>query len=175
MAIDIILLVLLAIACFKGVSRGLIVAVFSFLAVIIGLAAAIKLSVVVAGWLKNSTNLNKQWLPFLSFAIVIIAVALLVRLLAKLLQKSVESVMMGWLNRLGGVVFYVLLYVSVYSVVLFYATQMNVLRPATINLSKTYNVIEPFGPRVVNAIGALLPVFKNLFGELEQFFGSFTK
>jgi len=167
--------VLLAIACFKGVSRGLIVAVFSFLAVIIGLAAAIKLSVVVAGWLKNSTNLNKQWLPFLSFAIVIIVVALLVRLLAKLLQKSVESVMMGWLNRLGGVVFYVLLYVSVYSVVLFYATQMDVLKPATINLSKTYNVIEPFGPKVVNAIGTLLPVFKNLFSDLEHFFGSFTK
>jgi len=175
MAIDIVLLVLLAIACFKGVSRGLIVAVFSFLAVIIGLAAAIKLSVVVAGWLKNSTNLNKQWLPFLSFAIVIIVVALLVRLLAKLLQKSVESVMMGWLNRLGGVVFYVLLYVSVYSVVLFYATQMDVLKPATINLSKTYNVIEPFGPKVVNAIGTLLPVFKNLFSDLEHFFGSFTK
>lgn len=175
MVIDIILLILLAIACFKGVSRGLIVAVFSFLAVIIGLAAAIKLSVVVAGWLKNSTNLNKQWLPFLSFAIVIIAVALLVRLLAKLLQKSVESVMMGWANRLGGVVFYVLLYVSVYSVVLFYATQMNVLKPETINLSKCYNIIEPFGPKVVNLVGYLLPVFKNLFSDLEQFFGSLAK
>ena len=42
MAIDIIFLVLLAMAAFKGFRRGFIVAIFSFLAIVIGLAAAIK-------------------------------------------------------------------------------------------------------------------------------------
>jgi membrane protein required for colicin V production len=174
MAIDITLLILLALACFKGASRGLIVAVFSFLAIIIGLAAAMKLSVVVASWLQNSTNLNKQWLPFLSFFIVMICVVILVRWVARLLQKTVESVMMGWLNRLGGMVFFVLLYAAIYSVVLFYATEMGFLKPETIQSSKTYGLIEPFGPRIINALGALVPVFKNLFSDLEAFFGSFV-
>jgi membrane protein required for colicin V production len=172
MVIDIILLVLLAMACFKGYSRGLIVAVFSFLAIIIGLAAAMKFSVVVAGWLQNSTHLNKQWVPFLSFLIVIIAVVILVHWLARLLQKSVELVMLGWLNRLGGIIFYVVLYVAIYSVVLFYTTQMNVLKPETIQASKTYQVIEPIGPRVINAFGSLVPVFKGLFTDLQNFFGT---
>jgi len=174
MVIDIILLVLVAMACFKGYSRGLIVAIFSFLAIIIGLAAAMKFSVVVAGWLQNSTHINKQWLPFLSFMIVIIGVVILVRWVAGLLQKSVEYVMMGWLNRLGGIIFYVVLYITVYSIVLFYAAQINIIKPETILASKTYTIIEPFGPKAVNALGALIPVFKNLFADLERFFGSFA-
>ncbi len=105
MVIDVVTMILLALACYRGASKGLIVAVFSFLAVIVGLAAAIKLSGVVAAWLQSSTNVNKQWLPFISFLAVIIIVALLVKWAAKLLQKSVEFVMMGWLNRLGGIVF----------------------------------------------------------------------
>ena len=175
MLIDIIFMVLIAMACLKGYRRGLIVAIFSLLAIIIGLAAAMKFSVVVAGWLQNSTHINKQWLPFLSFMIVIIAVVILVRWLAGLLQKSVEHLMIGWLNRLGGIIFYVVLYITVYSIVLFYATQINLIKPETIQTSKTYAVIEPFGPKAIDALGFLLPLFRNLFTELEQFFGALTK
>ncbi len=172
MAIDIILIIILAMACFKGYNRGLIVAIFSFLAIIIGLAAAMKFSVIVSGWLQNSTHISKQWLPFLSFLIVIIAVVILVRWVAGLIQKSVEVVMLGWLNRLGGIVFYVVLYVTIYSIVLFYATEINIIKPETIQASKTYTVVEPFGPKAINALGYLVPVFKNIFTQLEAFFGS---
>jgi len=174
MVIDIILAVLLAVACFKGYSRGLIVAVFSFLAIIIGLAAAMKLSVVVSGWLQNSTHISKQWIPFLSFLIVMIGVIILVRWVANLLQKSVEAVMLGWVNRIGGIIFYVALFVIAYSIVLFYATEINLIKPEVIQASKTYNLVEPFGPKAVNALGALVPLFKNLFTDLEAFFSTLT-
>jgi membrane protein required for colicin V production len=172
MAIDIILLILIALACFKGYGRGLIVAIFSFLAIIIGLAAAMKFSVVVSGWLQHSTHISKQWLPFVSFMAVMIVVVILVRLVANMLQKSVEMVMLGWLNRLGGIIFYIIIYVTVYSIVLFYGSKMNIIKPETIAASKTFNIIEPFGPRAVDLLGSLVPVFRNMFAELEAFFGS---
>lgn len=175
MVIDVILLILLAIACFKGYTRGLIVAVFSFLAVIIGVAAAMKLSVVVSGWLQNSTHISKQWVPFLSFMIIMIGVAILVRWVANLLQKSVEAIMLGWLNRLGGIVFYAAIFIIVYSIVLFYATEINLIKPEVIQASKTYSIIEPFGPKAVDALGSIIPVFKNLFTDLQAFFGSLVK
>lgn len=174
MVIDIVLLVILAMACFKGYSRGLIVAIFSFLAIIIGLAAAMKFSVIVSGWLQNSTHISKQWLPFFSFLIVILGVATLVRWVAGLIQKSVEVIMLGWLNRLGGIVFYVALYVAIYSILLFYATEINIIKPETIQSSKTYTVIEPIGPKAINILGSLVPIFKNLFTDLQTFFGSFV-
>lgn len=175
MVIDVILLILLAVACFKGYTRGLIVAIFSFLAVFIGVAAALKLSVMVSGWLQNSTHISRQWLPFVSFLLVMIAVVIVVRLVANLLQKSVEAVMLGWLNRLGGILFYVAIFVLIYSVVLFYAIKMNVIKPEVVSASKTYPLIAPLGPRAVNALGFVIPLFKGLFTQLETFFDTIVK
>jgi hypothetical protein len=67
-------------AVIKGLRNGFVVAVFSFLAIIIGLAAAMKLSTAVAGWLKDSTSISAAWLPFLSFALVMVGVVFLIRL-----------------------------------------------------------------------------------------------
>ena len=175
MAIDIIFLVLLAMAAFKGFRRGFIVAIFSFLAIVIGLAAAIKFSVLVSAWLQGNINIGAQWLPFISFAAVMIAVIILVRWIANILQASVELVLLGWLNKLGGIVLYALLYSMVYSVILFYATQMNILKPETIQASQTYAIIEPWGPKVVEMIGSIIPVFKDMFKDLENFFGAISQ
>ncbi|WP_315818768.1 CvpA family protein [Paraflavitalea speifideaquila] len=79
MIIDILFGVLMLLAVVKGWRRGLIIAVFSVIAIIVGIAAAMKLSTVVAAWLKDSTMVSVQWLPFLSFAIVLIGVILLIR------------------------------------------------------------------------------------------------
>jgi len=171
MFIDIIALILLAMAIFQGYSRGLIVAILSFLAIVIGLAAAIKFSVAVSGWLEDNTNIGSQWLPFLSFIIIMIAVILLVRWIANMAEAAIELVLLGWLNKLGGIILYALLYMMVYSIVLFYATQMNLLKPETIQASKTYGIIEPWGPKVINLLGYIIPFFKDMFEELQQFFG----
>ena len=80
MIIDIICIILLVLAVIKGFQRGLIVGVFSLLAVIIGLAAAIKLSAVVASHIGEAVKISDRWLPVLSFAVVFIAVVLLIRL-----------------------------------------------------------------------------------------------
>lgn len=172
MIIDVIFLLLLAIAVIKGISRGFIIAIFSFVAIILGVVAAMKLSSVVAEKIEQSFNTGKQWLPFLSFLLVLIAVVFLVRFIAGIIQRAVNMAMLGWLNKLGGVVLFVLLYISVYSVVLFYLTQMNIIKPETVSASHTYGFIEPFGPKIVDTIAWIIPVFKNLFQQLSHFFGS---
>ena len=102
MLLDVILIVLLVLAAVKGYQRGLIVGLFSFIAIIIGLAAAMKLSTAVASYIGEAIKVSDQWLPVISFAIVFIIVVLLVRLGANMLQRSTEAVMLGWANRLGG-------------------------------------------------------------------------
>lgn len=172
MLIDIITIVLLIAAIFKGISRGLIVAVFSYLAIMAGVAAAMRFSVTVSQWLEHSFNAAKQWLPILSFAIVVIAVVLLVRLAAKFLETAVNAVMLGPFNKIGGALLYILLYMGVYSVVLFYLTKMQLIKSETIADSVTYNYIEPLGTKVIDLLGAAIPFFKNMFGELTAFFNS---
>lgn len=171
MLIDIILMILLLLAVWKGYSKGFVVAVFSFFSILIGLAAAVKLSAVVANWLGTSTGIAQKWLPILAFALVIIAIALLVRLAAKMIETTVELAMLGWVNKLLGILLFALLYVFIYSIVLFYGSQVGVFSKASIAESKTYSFIEPLGPQVINAIGKAIPLFKDLFEQLSTFFG----
>ena len=170
MAIDLLFTVLMLIAIIKGWRRGLIIAVFSVIAGIVGLAAALKLSTVVAAYLKDSTNVSVQWLPFLSFAIVFIGVVLLIRWAANLMEASLEVALLGWVNRLGGMLLYVVVYALAFSVLLFFATQLKLFSDETVARSVTYSRIQPLGPMVINTFGKLVPWFKDMFTELEGFF-----
>lgn len=171
MLLDIIYVVILILAALHGYNRGLILGVFSLIAIIIGLAAAMKLSTVVADLIGSNFNIDKEWLPLIAFALIFLAVVLLIRLGAKAIEKSVQIAMLGWVNRVGGVVFYVIIYTIVFSVLLFYAEQMKLLQPETINKSLTYSFVQPWGPKVINGFGSIIPIFKDVFGELEEFFG----
>lgn len=170
MLLDIIFAIIVILAVLQGYRNGLIVGLFSLVAIIIGLAAAMKLSTVLTGMLGTSTGISQEWLPLISFAIIFLVVLLLVRWVAKLIEKSVEIAMLGWVNKLGGVVFYVAIYAIVFSVVLFYLERMKVIQPEMIQKSITYSFVQPWGPKAINGFGAIIPIFKDLFGELEQFF-----
>lgn len=170
MAIDIVFVVLMFLAAIKGFKRGLIIAVFSILAFIIGLAAAIKLSAIAAVHIDRAISITDKWLPVVSFVAVFIVVAILVRFGSKLIEKILRLGMLGWANRLGGIAFYAILYTIIFSILIFYAEELHILKPTTIHSSATYPYIQPMGPRVINAIGKVIPVFRDMFTELEDFF-----
>ncbi len=170
MFIDIVFLLLMLFACVKGYSKGLIVALFSMVGFITGLAAALKFSVLAAEKLTGTFNTSGKWLPFISFLLVFIVVVILVNIGGKLVQKSVEMVLLGWANRIAGIVLYALLYCIFLSVFLFYAVQLHFISVETTSTSLIYSFIKPIGPMVINAMGTLIPWFKDVFSQLEDFF-----
>lgn len=170
MLIDGIVAGLLVLALIKGWRNGLVLAIFSFLAVVIGLAAAMKLSAVAAGYLGQNVSVSQRWLPFIAFVAVFLGVMLLVRLGAKLLEGALQAAMLGWANRLGGFLFYGLLYLFVFSLLLFYAAQLQLIQPQAQEASVAYPFLAQLGPKVIDGLGVVLPFFKNMFAELESFF-----
>ena len=170
MIIDIALLALVIVAIIKGLQRGIIVALFSLIGLIVGLAAALKLSVLVAGWLNGSVNVSSKWLPVISFILVFVVVVLLLRLMANMIEASVELALLGWVNKLGGAILYAAIYTLSFSVLLFFLVQVKLISEKTVNESITYSYIKPWGPLVINAIGRFIPLFKDMFTELENFF-----
>ncbi len=170
MFIDFIVGIALVLAIYKGWSKGIIVAIFSILGFMIGLAAAMKCSAAVAVRLEAGTGAGGKWLTFLSFILVFTIVLFLVRLGAKAIQKSAKFLMLGWINTLGGVLFYVLLYSFILSVFLFYITQLHLLNPETTTNSVSYPILQPLGPKVIEGLGVVIPVFKGLFAQLQAFF-----
>lgn len=170
MLIDAVFALLILLACIKGYRKGLIIALFSIIAFIVGLAAALKLSAVVAAKLSTTISASGKWLPVISFILVFLIVVLLVNLAGKMLQKSVEMVLLGWVNRIGGMILYALLYSIIFSIFLFYAVQLHFIKPETIRASQCYSFLQPLGPAVIDKLGSVIPFFKDMFHSLEAFF-----
>ena len=175
MWIDVVFLLLLVMAVLRGIRHGVIIAVFSALAFLIGLAAAIKLSATVAGYLRDSMHMSTRWLPVLAFVLVFVGVVLLIRWGARLAEAAVDLAMMGWLNKLIGIVLYACVYSIAFSVLLFYARQVHIVSAPTFATSLTYPYIRSWGPAVIDEFGKFVTVFKGMFTELEDFFGHLQK
>lgn len=173
MVIDFIFTIIIVIAIFKGYRKGLVLAIFSILAFIIGLAAALKLSAFVADKLKDNMSISYHWfLPFISFVVVFFIVVLLVNLGARLIQKSFDVVLLGWANKLSGAILYIILYLIVFSIFLFYLEKSRLIKPETIASSKTYSFCGILAPKVIDNFGKIIPFFKDMFSELENFFAA---
>ena len=175
MIIDILSIVFLVIAFFTGMKRGIIVALFSLIGIIIGLAAALKLSVLVAAYLEDHISISVKWLPIISFVLVFVAVVFLIRMVANLIQTTVEMAWLGWVNKMGGALLYILLYALAFSVVLFFLAQSGMITKKTMDESISYTYLQPIGPWLLNGIGGFLPVFKNMFKELQLFFENLSQ
>lgn len=168
MMLDIMISVLGVMAIGQGLRNGLVLAAFSFLALVAGLAAATKLSAVVAVRLSDS---GYTWLPFISFLLVFVAVVLIIRIAGNMFQQAVQWSLLGWVNRIAGALLYLLLYAVIISVFLFYLSSMKWISPEATENSFFYNVLYPLAPAIIEKLGAWIPLFKDIFIELQAFFG----
>lgn len=171
MSIDVLFLLFMVLAVFRGWRQGFIIAVVSAVALVIGLAAAIKLSALVAGYGRENAHISSRWLPVLAFLLVFVVVVIGVRAGGLLAEKAVDLALLGWLNKLAGVVLFAVLYTIILSVLLFYAVQVHLVRADSLSSSATYSFIRPWGPVVINEFGKFAPWFKGMFAQLEDFFG----
>lgn len=170
MIIDVAFILIIIVAVFKGLSKGFIVGIFSFISFIIGLAAALKLSSVVAHHFENQAGAFAKWLPVISFAFVFMVVVLLVNIGARIIRKTISIAMLGWLDKLGGVLLYIFIYTIIFSVILFFAEKTSLIKPETVDVSTVYDLVAPLGPKIINNLGKIIPVFKDLFSQLQSFF-----
>ena len=104
MWLDILTGTLLIVAILQGLRNGLIKAILSFFSFFIGLIVAYQLAGWVASVLKQYTKIESHWLPFISFIIVLLVVLFLIRWVSGLLQQTADLLMLGWLNKLLGIV-----------------------------------------------------------------------
>lgn len=174
MSIDVVFLLFMVLAIFRGIRHGFLLSVGSAIAIVIGLAAAIRLSASVAAGISANSHQSSRWLPALTFLAIFLGVVILVRLGARLVEKAVDLAAMGWLNKLAGVLLYGAVYTIILSVVLFYAVQLHLVGEKTLRSSVTYPFIRPWGPVIIDEFGKFVPWFKGMFVRLEDFFSRFN-
>lgn len=122
---DIIIIVLLAWSAYRGFSKGIISSLASLSALLLGVWGAIQFSKITASYLIDIISVEEKLLGIIAFAITFIGIVIAVHFIAKLVERLVKAVALGFVNKLFGAVFGVLKIAFIVSVALFFVNAIN--------------------------------------------------
>lgn len=160
MWIDIVSGTILIIAILQGYRNGLIKAVVSFFSLFIGLILAFQCAGYVADLLKAHTKIASHWLPFIAFLVVLIGVMILLKMITGILQQSAEWLLLGWLNKLLGMVLYAIIYGTILSAFLYFMILLGVIEKDTIKDSFSFSYLESWWPYFMKKLSLWVPSIK---------------
>ena len=103
--LDIILLVCFIPAIISGLRKGFIAQVVAIISIVLGVWLSVKSATLVGSWISQWIEASPQLINIISFAIIFIAVAVLLFTIGKLIEATIKIIMLGWLNKLLGVLF----------------------------------------------------------------------
>lgn len=107
MIIDVICLLAYVYAVYKGLKNGLVLALFSLAGYVLAYFAAKHFSHPVTGWVASFSGSSSKWLPVIVYAALFISVWLTIRIAASFVEKGLQLLSLGIINKIGGVLFYV--------------------------------------------------------------------
>ncbi|HRN71504.1 MAG TPA: CvpA family protein [Ginsengibacter sp.] len=162
MLLDIIILIAIALAGYKGFKRGLVVSALSFIAIFIGLLVAFKISSTVVKYVENEKE-PATWYHIAIFFLILIGVILLIQLIARAVRGTLRLVQLGLLDSIGGAIFHVVVYLFVLSFFILYANMLGFLPEELKSTSITYHYLSPLAPKTLSFLGKIFPVFNDLF------------
>lgn len=140
--LDIILLICFIPAIVQGIRKGFIAQAISIISIIAGIWASARFANIVTGWISQYITASEQILKVVAFALILVAVFLALAALGKLLEGMFKLVMLGWLNKLLGVMFALLKAALIVGLIIIAFTSLNetfhFVKEATLNESVLY-------------------------------------
>ena len=103
--IDIILIVPLLLGFLRGIKRGIVRELTSFIALILGIYGAINFAVYIQPFLKSQFEIGSSLIPIISFAVTFLIIVLSIKLIGFIIDKIVKFIALGIISRLLGGVF----------------------------------------------------------------------
>lgn len=150
--LDIIFLVPLLFALYRGFKKGIIHMAASLLALILGIVGAMKLRPLFASLLDSVFTINPDYMNVIAFSVAFVSIVLVVHLAAFLVEKVIKAVALNLVNRLLGMGFGLLVTAFVISMILWPVNQVNaekqIIKPKHIEGSLLYKPISAFAPAV---------------------------
>jgi len=150
--IDLVFTVLLLWAAYRGYTKGFIVQLATLAALLLGILGAVMFSDFTSSLIIKNFDVSGQYLPIISFAVTFIAIVIAVHLLAKMLNKLIDAIALGIINRLLGVTFSVLKIAFIVSIILVLVNKadnkFNFIPSSTKEESLMYKPLSNFAPMI---------------------------
>ena len=146
--LDIILLICFLPGIIRGISKGFLEQALSLAGIVVSVWAAFKFSALVCTWLKPYLSLSETTLSVVAFALILVAVCLAVLIVAKLLTKVLEMSMLGWLDKILGLVFALVVNALLLGVFIILFDTLNLkfgfVKPEVLDGSVVYTTLRDF-------------------------------
>ena len=150
--LDIIFLIPLLYAVYRGFKKGLVYMIASLLALALGIIGAMKFRPAMASLLNGWFTISPDHLNVVAFAVTFVLIVLIVHTAAFLADKLIKAVALNFVNRLLGVAFGLIITAFVISMVLWPITEVNgqrqIISPERIEGSLLFNPLSRFAPAV---------------------------
>jgi membrane protein required for colicin V production len=169
--LDIIIAIILILFAIGGLRNGIIKEAFSLVAFIGGIYGAFKLSTYVGELLAKLINVSPEWMVVISFIVVFIALALLISWLGNLLSDLFASLSLGFVDKLGGLVFGIakgFLLIGVLILILDFFGIKDVLKEETREGSKLYKTSEQVATWIYDNKDGWLKKLNKEFDEIDK-------
>lgn len=163
--LDIVLLLCLIPGIVSGYTKGFVNQLVDLVAILAGAIVALRFSNLVSQWLANYVTWDKNVLYIASFVILVVGVTFLLNLIGGLITKALQTVKLGWLNRICGVLLGVIKTVVLLAipVMIFQSlnSQFNLVEPEKLQASRAYEFLKDFANTV-------FPYFKSIITGITQ-------
>jgi len=159
---DVLVLGFLALFVINGFRKGFIISLATLAALILGIYLAVHFSNFLSDLLQQNFHPSRTWLPILSFTGTFLIVVILALLVAKVMEKIIDLVGMGFLNKLGGALLGFVKGLLVASILLYILygidKKQKWITPEDRKGSFTMNNVESVFPHIMSILGCRIHI-----------------
>ena len=162
--IDIVIVCCFLPVLYFGIKNGLIKQLVAFAVVYFGITLSLKFSAPVGEWVCRHVKITDFWAKAVSFILIFFAVALILSLFGRIVEKIIKISLLGWLNKLLGVVMTFIIFALLISVLVYFVDSANNL----LHFIPEEKLAESrFYPALLHCSQEVFPHFKELFAQGE--------
>jgi membrane protein required for colicin V production len=168
-ALDVIILVFLALGAYSGYKQGLFISILSIVAFVLGLILAFHFMDWGAQILAEKVTELTFGLPFMAFILIFLGVILIIRGLAFLVKKTLDFTILGSVDSLAGGILGVVKTAFILSFFLWIANSFEFkVSEDWVKDSKSYAYIEPMAPIIVRFLDDYTPVISRAVSTIQE-------
>ena len=155
--LDIGILLIASLFFIRGVFRGFVYELVTVVGLILGYIISITYLSLLAGYILSIfPSFPESIVNLVSFFILFVGTNLLLRLVSKIITKTLKIAMLGWLNRFLGGILGMLKSIIIMSILVFVIDLIpfssSLLEQVEVQTSELYPVLDALGPRLYTEI-----------------------
>lgn len=157
--LDFIILIIIISSAIYGAFKGFISQLASIASLLLGVWCAFKFSGYAAAQMKELFEIGETAVYIVSFIIILVIVIIIGNLIGKAVEKIIHLSLLGWLNRLLGVLFSAMKWVIVMSLV---AYVLNVINGAWHIIPDKFFAGSHLYPHLTNLSHKIFPYLQSI-------------